>query len=1048
MKADYWLKISKARWLKYPVLGMLVFPLAPLASFAANGENVGVAVVQQNNTRTLVGQVVDDEMGDPIIGANILISETKTGVITDIDGRFSVQIPMKGATLVISYVGYQTQTIKVTDQGVLNLRMKSDEENLREVVVVGAGTQKKISVTGAVTNIEGSRLYVPSSSLTSGLGGKLAGVVSRVNSGEPGSTSEFYIRGKSTFGGGNTPLIILDGVEISTGDLDRVPPETIESFSILKDASATAIYGSRGANGVMVITTKSGIENQSTRVNVTVENSFVRPKNMVEVVDGATWREYYNRTALARGREVAPYSQEAIEYTRSGKYPYAYPDVDWLGLMFKDMNMNQRANLNISGGGNRATYYMSVQANHDTGIFDIPKTYSFNNNINRWNYNFQSNIDYKLSPSTKLSLRMNAQIGDNAGNGTSTDDMFAKVFHTNPVTYPAYFPAQEGDDHIRFGSSFSQGVITTGNPYAEMLSKYTQANYSTLNISLILNQQLDFLLKGLSFRGLVNMKNWSQQTFNRTIDPYFYAVQSGSWVAGPDGTDSYTLQTLHTGNAYVTTDDGTNKGMDRTIYIDAQLNYNNTFNKVHNVTGMLMYMQREFRNSPLPNRQQGLSGRFTYDYDRRYLVEFNFGYNGTERLADGSRFEFFPAASVGWVASGEKFWQPIEKVVNFFKIRGSYGVVGNSSMDGPHFLFDSEINATGLGGFNWGTLLNNGKNGPIINNFAVANASWQRVYKLDIGVDIELFNQLKVTADYFDERTKKIMMQRASFPRILGYMGKKPYANIGEARNRGFDLAINWQKEIVKDLRADLRFNMTYNLNEMVYKDEPAYPYTWQATTGLPMDYTMGYICEGMFTSQEEIDHWPNQSSLGSGQTVGDLKYRDVNGDGMISDLDRVVISPYGTDPRLQWGVGLNLVYKKWDLGMFFNGSGKRTIMVNNMRPFEEDGYNTASNLPTYIAEDCFNPEDPNFDASYPLMGIEKNQYLNNNQPSTYWMRDGKFVRFKTLELGYRFNHCRVYMSGDNLAVWSPFKLWDPELDAWNKYPLSTTITIGAQLNF
>lgn len=1046
MKMHYWLR-GKARWLHYPVLGMLVFPMLASPVYAAE-ENGEVAIVQQSNTRTIVGQVLDDETGEPVIGANILVKETQAGVITDVDGNYSVQIPMKGANLIFSFVGYATQTVKVSDQGVLNVRLKSDTELLSEVVVVGAGTQKKVSVTGAVANIEGASLYVPSSSLTSGLSGKLAGVINRVNSGEPGSTAEFYIRGKSTFGGAATPLIILDGVEISTGDLDRIPPETIESFSILKDASATAIYGARGANGVMIVTTKSGEENQSTRVNVTVENSIVKPKNMVEFVDGATWMEVYNTIAMARGREVPPYSQEAIDYTRSGQYPLAYPDVDWLGMMFKDMNMNQRANLNISGGGNRATYYISAQANHDTGIMDTPKTYSFNNNINRWNYNFQTNIDYKLGPSSKLSMRMNAQIGDNSGNGTSVGDMFTKIFNTNPTAFPAYYPAQEGDDHIRFGSTYVEGTTTAGNPYAQMLNNYVQSNYSTLNMSLILDQKLDFILKGLSFRGLVNMKNWSEQTFHRTIAPYYYQIQSGSWLPGADGSETYILNTLQNGNAYVTTDGETGKAMDRTIYIDARLDYKNTFAKMHNVTGMLMYMQREFRNSPLPNRQQGISGRFTYDFDHRYLAEFNFGYNGTERLAEGSRFEFFPAASIGWVVSGENFWKPIEKVVNFLKIRGSYGVVGNADMAGPHFLFDQEVSADGLGGFTFGTYLNNGGNGPIVNNFAVADACWQRVYKLDIGADIELFNQVNLTFDYFDEKTKNILLERASFPRILGYMGKKPWANVGESRNRGFDLSVNWKKELVKDLWADLRFTMTYNLNEYVYMDEPDYPYTWQKETGLPLDYRKGYICEGMFESQEEIDRWPSQSSLGSGQTVGDLKYRDVNGDGMISELDKVIISPYGSDPRMQWGLGLNLVYKKWDFGVFFNGSSKRSLMINNMNPFMEQDYNVASNLPKFIYEDYFDPAKQNFDAAVPLMGLENNQYLNNGQESTFWLRDGKFVRFKTLELGYRFKHCRLYLSGDNLAVWSPFKHWDPELDGWNSYPLSTTVTIGAQLNF
>lgn len=1045
--------LDKVRWFRYPVLGMLFFPLTTSTMYAVGGENNDVAIVQQKNTRTLIGQVLDDELGEPIIGANILVQDVKSGVISDTDGRFSLQIPMKGAKIVVSYIGYKTQTIEVTDQGVLNVRLKSDSEMLSEVVVTGAGTQKKISVTGAIVSTEGLSLKMPSSSLTSGLSGKLAGVINRVKSGEPGSTSDFYIRGKSTFGGGNTPLIILDGVEISSGDLDRIPAETIESFSILKDASATAIYGARGANGVMIVTTKSGEENTATRINVTVENTFVTPKDMMEFVDGATWMEIYNKVSRARGiSEVNKYSAQEIEWTRNGTYPLMYPDVDWYDMLFKNMNMNQRANINISGGGTKATYYISVQANHDTGMFDIPDTYSFNNNINRWNYNFQSNIDYKLTPTTKFSMRMNAQIGDNSGNGNSISSMFSKVFNTNPTAYPAYYPAQEGDEHIRFASKYTEGTTTSGNPYAQMLSKYTQDNYSTLNISLILDQKLDFITKGLKFHGLVNMKNWSSQSFSRSIDPYYYTIASGTWFQDTDEfgnpKERYTLQELTTGSNYVKTDDNTNKSMDRTIYIDARLDYSRTFADKHNVTAMLMYMQREFRSSPLPNRNQGLSGRFTYDFDHRYLLEFNFGYNGTERLQEGERFEFFPAASLGWVPSSEPFWEPISEVVNFMKIRGSYGVVGNSSMDGPHFLFDYGIDTGGMGGFNWGVNLNNGRNGPKINNYPVENARWQRVYKLDLGVDLELFNQLNVSADYFDEKTEDIMMERASFPRILGYQGKKPYANIGKARNRGFDLSVNWKKEIVKDLWADMRFTMTYNLNEMTYKDEPDYPYTWQVTTGLPIDYTMGYICEGLFTSEEDIAHWPSQSSLGSGQKVGDLKYRDVNGDGMINDFDRVVISPYGADPRMQWGVGLNLVYKKWDFGVFFNGSGKRTMMVNGMRPFVEDGDNQPSNLPIYIAKDFFDPEKQNFDAAFPLLGINTNHYANNNMASTFWMRNGKFVRLKTLELGYRMKYCRIFLSGDNLAVWSPFKLWDPEVDAWNSYPLSRTFTIGAQFNF
>lgn len=1053
---------DKVRWVRYPILSLLICPASYVAAenspspldsetqpVTVAASNHGVEAVQQKNTRTLVGQVLDDELSEPIIGANILIQDVKRGVISDFDGRFSVQIPMKGATVVVSFIGYKTQTIKVTDQGVLNIRMKSDTEQLSEVVVVGAGTQKKISVTGSISTIEGAKLNTPSSSLTGSFAGKLAGVISRTKSGEPGKTSDFYIRGKGTFGGVSTPLIILDGVEIATGDLDRVPSETIESFSILKDASATAIYGARGANGVMVITTKSGEENSATRVNVTIENSFVRPTNMTEWVDGADWMELYNQASRARGGKNA-YEQYDIDMTRSGKAPYRYPNVDWYDMMFKDMNMNQRVNVNVSGGGSKATYYMSVQANHDTGILDIPKTYSFNNNIDRWNYNLQSNIGYKLSNTTKLDLRINAQLGTNKGPNENTYEFFQAAYDTNPIAFPAVFPTQEGDDHIRFGNAILSGNTLYGNPYAWMVSKFKQEDYSTLNASFSVEQKLDFITKGLKLKALANLKSWSQTGRTMELKPYYYAMNQDSWSQDDAGRESYTMNQIgEVGQEFVSTGN-INPSMERTIYIDARLDYNRVFAEKHNVTGMLMYMQREVvkGGDQLPRRYQGVSGRTTYDYDHRYLFEFNFGYNGTERL-DENRFEFFPAASIGWVVSGEKFWKPLEKYVNFLKFRGSYGAVGSSDMAGSHFLFQQEVNLTSGGGFYWGDpYVDTYRRGPNFISFAVQNACWERVYKLDIGVDFELFHQFKIAVDYFKEDRQKILMQRASWPKLLGYDGAVPWSNIGQVINEGFDLSASWKKEVVKDLWADLRFNLTYNKNWYEYKDEPDYPYVWKTETGKPLDRQTGYICDGFFETQQEIDNAPTQPYGNSGLRVGDLKYRDVNGDGSITADDQAMISPYSDDPRMQWGLGLNLVYKKWDFGVFFNGSSKRTISFAGMKPFASQAGNGPRNVLQIIADSYYSIDNPdNFDVKYPRLAVSDTDAKHNMEKSTFWLRDGKFIRFKTLEFGYSFKHCRVYFSGDNIAVWSPFKGWDPE-SGWDQYPLSQTFNIGAQFKF
>lgn len=998
---------------------------------------------QPKKKRTVTGTVVDAENGDPVIGATVVVKGQKDGVITDLDGNFTIAISGSKAQLEFSYIGYRKKTVDVGDLGVINVKMESDNQLLSEVVVVGAGTQKKVSVTGSITSVKGLELKAPSSSLTTSFAGKLAGVISMTSTGEPGTASEFYIRGVSTFGGRATPLILLDDVEISTADLNNIPAETIESFSILKDASATAIYGARGANGVMLITTKTGKENEKTRINVTVENSFNKPMNFPDFVNGATWMEMYNEAQLTRNPGATPkYSQLDIDNTRNQVNPYIYPDVQWKDVIFKNMNMNQRANVNISGGGSKASYYMSLQANHDTGLLDTKKVYSYNNNINNWGYNFQNNISYKITSTTKIDLHMNAQIRNKKGPNYSTSDLFAQMLYCNPINFPVTFPAQPGDTHIRFGNAIWTGSSVRTNPYAYMLSSFKEYNENTLNTSLKINQKLDFVTKGLSVQAMVNWKNWASSSYNRTIEPYYYGIKGGSY--NPSNPTDYEIERLGTsGTDYLKTSD-ISKASDQTFYLDARVNYDRQFN-LHHVTGMLMYMQREYRSSVLPERNQGFSGRFTYDYGQRYLVELNFGYNGTERLAKKERFEFFPAVSLGWVISNEKFFEPMTKYIDNLKIRGSYGLVGSDetglSAGAQHFLYIDQVSLNNIG-FTTGVDMNYTLYGPLVTNYAVVNGGWERVKKLDIGIDLELFRQLTITADYFNEKRYNILLHREAWPESLGYYTAKPWSNKGKVDNWGIELSVNWRKEFTKDLYVDFRGNFTYTENKYVNLDEPVYPYVWKTSTGKPLSRTTGYIAQGLFSSQEEIDNSPTQN-LGSTVKPGDIKYRDVNGDGKIDGSDQVMISPYGTTPRIQYGLGMNVTYKKFDFGVFFNGSAKRTIMISGISPFGQSDYNVMQ----FIADDYWSESNPNPNAKYPRLGLTSSQTANNTVASTYWMRNGNFIRFKTLELGYKFKYGRVYLNGDNIAVFSPFKLWDPEL-SWNAYPLQRTFNIGVQLNF
>lgn len=1001
-------------------------------------EIAGTVFVQQQQRRTVTGTVADAADGTPIIGANILVKGTKTGVITDLNGNFSIQVSGRKDILLVTYIGYKLREIPVEDLGVINIQMHSDNAILDEVVIVGSGTQKKISVTGSIATVKGLELKSPSSSLTNSMAGRLAGVIVNTKSGEPGSASDFFIRGISTFGGRTAPLIMLDDVEISSGDLNNIPAETIESFSILKDASATAIYGARGANGVMLVTTKKGTENSKTRINITLENSVNQPVNFPKFADGATWMEMYNEAQVTRTPNATPkFGTDRIMATRNGINPYVYPDVDWADLIFKDCAMNQRANINVSGGGSKVSYYMSLNVNHDTGLLDSPKYYSWNNNINNMAYNFQNNISVRVTPTTKIDLNMNAQLRNNKGPNYSTDDLFKMTLVANPINFPAVFPEQEGDKHVKYGNAFITGNELRTNPYAYMSTSFKQTDSNTLNTSLKINQDLKFITQGLSANALVNFKNYSSSSYSRSIEPYYYGVTDGSYQSANPTT--YELSRLGTSGTKYISESGIGRYSDRTITLQFQLNYARQFG-IHNVGGMLMYMQRDYKTVVLPNRNQGVSGRFTYDYGQRYLVEFNFGYNGTERLIKEDRFEFFPAASIGWVVSNEAFFEPLRNKIDNLKLRASYGLVGSDETGTSygHFLYMDKVALNNIG-FTTGYDFNTTLKGPNITSYRVVDASWERSKKLDVGIDLTLFRHLNITADYFYEKRSSILMPQGKWPNVLGYSAT-PWKNIGEVDNWGYEVSSNYHHEINKDLSMDIRANFTYVENKNVYRDEPATPYPWKLYTGRSLSSTWGYVADGLFQTQKEINNSPKQE-LGSDPQIGDIRYRDLNGDGAITEDDKGMISEFGTQPRIQYGFGLNVMYKKFDLGIFFNGSAQRKIMLTGIHPFGQ----VDQNIFQFVADSYWTEQNPN--ASYPRLGIANSHTANNQVASTYWMRNGSFLRFKTLEVGYRFKYGRIYITGDNIAVFSPFKEWDPELE-WYKYPLQRTFNLGVQLNF
>nr|WP_317191083.1 TonB-dependent receptor [Alistipes sp. D31t1_170403_E11] len=1009
---------------------------------------------QSDKALTLSGTVISSADNQPIVGANIFVEGTTIGTTSDIHGNYTLSVPPATKTVTVSFLGYDTKKIAVKDIHLFKLVTLADASNkLEDVVVVGFGVQKKESLVGAVQSVKPSDLQTSSSNLSTSFSGKIAGVIAVQKSGEPGADgASFWIRGISTFGSGQSPLLILDGVEITNQMLNNIPPETIESFSVLKDATATALYGSRGANGVMIITTKSGRDSEKMTINLRAEFGASAPTRVPEVADGITYMETFNKARTTRG-EQPYYSKEKIMGTKLGLDPYVYPNVDWYDMLFKDCTFNQNFNFNMTGGAKKIDYFLNASVYNENGIMRKPEASKFDTNINAQKYLFQANVSADATKTTRVSLKMNTQLHYRHAPIQSVSDLFAYAMTGMPCEFPATLPGESSDTFVRFGTNnaWNSGFFT--NPYAQLCRGYGDQFRGHFTSALTVNQNLDFITKGLSATGMATFYNRVYSAVYRSFTPFMY--QLTDYNIDEAGNYSYTSNSTNTGTTYL----GTTRGKDgyRELAFQAKIDYSRTFGK-HDVGATIVYLQKE-RNmnisdeqeyAALPYRQQGLAGRVTYGFDKRYLFEANFGYNGSENFAAGKRFGFFPSVALGWVISNEPFWKGIKEKVNLFKIRASYGLVGNDVISKEYADRFPYLTTVDMGQ-GYDVYIGNNferKYGPILSVYGNPNATWEESRKLDIGVEIGLFDSLNIIFDWFKEKRSGIFMQRTSLPSSFGMSGITPWANIGKVDNSGVDISVDYNKAFSKDLILSLRGTFTYAHNEIVEMDEPKYKWAYQYKAGHPINSIQCLIADGLFRDEEDIANSPSQDIYATTYPIrpGDVKYRDLNGDKIIDDND-MCWTGNPTVPEIIYGFGFSLKYKGFDCSAFFQGQGKVSIIMYNYHPFATAA-TPGSGLMQWIADEHWSEDDPNPKALYPRLSPLWNN--NNTKASTLYVRNGKMLRLKTAEIGYTYKKMRVYVSGTNLLTFAPFKYWDPEKGSGNGlgYPLQRTYNLGFQFNF
>ncbi|WP_423130171.1 SusC/RagA family TonB-linked outer membrane protein [Gaoshiqia sp. Z1-71] len=1011
-----------------------------------------MAVQAQTAQEKEVSGMVTDPQDKPLIGVAIIVKNQPTkGVVTDAGGRFKIKTGLY-EILEIRYIGFKTTELPVvTVTGPVVVVMEEDSESLEEVVVTAAGIiQRKATLSGAITTVDMKTMKTPTSSISNALVGNVTGIIGRQTTGEPGrDNTEFWVRGISTFGANASALILVDGIERSLNELNV---EDIESFSVLKDASATAIYGSRGANGVVLITTKRGTAGKAA-INFKAEYGYDTRSRTPDYVDGATYARMANEARMTRYQDPV-YSEQDLEIIARGLDPDLFPNVDWADVILKDGAVSYRGTLSFRGGGPSARYYVSGSYYNKDGMYKTNDALNdYNTNATYERYNYRANVDLDLTRTTLFRIGVGGYLVDENKPGMSSDDIWGSISNLTPLTVPRMYSN---------GLIPTYGSGNTMNPEVQLTQTGYQTNWENkVETNITLEQKLDFITPGLLFAGTFSFDNTNVNTITRSKNPEL-------WLAERRRDANGDLVMKRVREASLMSQSGSASG-ERRYYTEARVQYDKTIDAKHRLGGLLMYYQQERSSTinsndvkaSIPYRNMAFSGRVTYGYKDRYLTDFNFGYTGSENFEKGERFGFFPAISGAWVISQEPFVKDRLPWLNMFKLRYSYGEVGNDQIGSDRFPYMSFIGTSTS--MNWGEYGSNGVQGYRITTMGSSNLTWEKAQKHNLGIDLILFDsKLSATADVFRDKRSDIFMRRSQMPYSTGLQDLQPWANIGEMKSEGIDGQASYTHKL-GEVAFTLRGNFTYAKTIVLNYDEADNALPYQMTKGYRLNQTRGLIALGLFKDQEEIDNSPVQT-FGS-YLPGDIRYKDVNGDGVIDDKDVVPIG-YTTQPNLSYGFGCSLSWKDFDFNILFQGSGKSDFFLggNSIYPF--NGGETG-NILSKVAdpgdrwisrEISGDPATENPNALLPRLSYGGN--ANNYRNSTFWLRDGSYLRLKSLEFGYNFprkylarffaESARIGFIGYNLLVFSAFDWWDPEIGSSDgaRYPITKTYSLNLTVNF
>ena len=1008
-------------------------------------------VAQQQSIH--VSGIVTDAEGLPLIGVSVANSSRSVGTVTDIDGRYSLNLPSGITEIQFSYIGFVTQRVRIGNRSVINVTLEEDVHVLDDLVVVGYGTQKKETVTGAVAAVTTKDLLQsPQANISNALAGRMPGLLSVQRSGEPGKdASTLRIRGVGTFAEGQDPLVMVDGIE--SDNYNNIDPNEIESLTILKDASATAVYGVRGANGVIIITTKRGLSGKpqlSLTTNAGVSSFPFLRKNMNSYEFASAYNQAERNDSFVTGNFTQMYSPEQIEAYRTNSNPILYPSVDWYDYLLKDYALQSQSNLNIRGGTDKVRYFTSLgfftqDGMLNTGIVDT----SYDSQISYKRYNIRSNFDIDITKNLLLSLDISTQIGEIRGPNWDTGSFMEMLSSVRPNAAPGIV-----DGKITTISTIPGGGGTT--PITPFTKGWHQDYENNLNGSIRLNYKMDYLLKGLSLRGAVSYRNFNTEVKRFETDEITYDARpaiGGGLVYLPNGDPSQ----MRYGNSI---------SRNRRIYAEVGANYARTFG-VHSVTGLVLYNQSKYYSPDLafliPNGYQGIVGRATYNYDNKYLAEFNVGYNGTENFAVGKRFGVFPAYSLGWVITEEKFI-PKNNYLTFAKLRASYGVVGNDKIGGDRFLYRPTSYTYSDGNkpvYYFGEIASsNGYGGSAEGKLGNPDLTWERAKKTNFGADMKfLEDKLGLTIEYFKEDRNNILWNRETTPEITGL--NMPAYNLGIMKNSGYEGEISYYDGIGKNFRYYVKANYTYAHNEIVFRDEVPQQYAYRYRTGQRFGQFFGYVADGIYNTWEEVNDPNRPIYMWSTNKIqpGDIKYKDINGDGHINDDDQVPIG-YSNFPEVMFGFTLGGSYKDFDFSLLFQGATNVSNLPSRrtMRGFYTHTGANKDLLKSWSQERY----DQGLDIRYPRYSVTEDDH--NYQTSTFWLEDASYLRLKNMEIGYTMkfdflkkmgiSSTRIYINGNNLLTWSRLRFpgQDPEYptgEANNEpYPVTRVYNIGLNVNF